>query len=136
MFDLTDSPIDTAALRRRLQSPGAGALAVFEGWVRNHHEGREVARLEYECEPNLCRAEADRILAEARRRFDLLDLAVVHRVGSLAIGDTAVWIGVASAHRDAAFAACRFLIEELKARLPVWKKEHYREQPARWIGME
>lgn len=136
MFDITEKPIDTTALRRRLQSPKAGALAVFEGWVRDHHEGREVARLEYECEPILCRAEAGRILREARRRFDLLDLAVVHRVGRLEIGDTAVWIGVASAHRDPAFAACRFLIEELKVRLPIWKKEHYREQSARWIGME
>lgn len=134
MFQLTDRPIDMAPLRARLARPDAGALSVFEGWVRNHHEGRPVASLEYEAAPALCVAEAERLLGELRSRFEILDAVVVHRVGHLHIGDLAVWIGVTAAHRDAAFAGCRFLIEEIKQRLPIWKKEHAEDGRAGWIG--
>lgn len=134
MFHLCPEPIDPAALRQRLANPVAGALAIFEGWVRNHNEGQPVASLEYEAAPALCDAEAERLLAEARERFEILDAIVVHRVGHLQIGDMAVWVGVTSRHRAAAFDACRYLVEELKARLPIWKKEHYAAGSAKWIG--
>ncbi len=134
MFDLTRQPIDTAALRARLENPAAGACAVFEGVVRNHHQGRPVASLEYEAAEDLCRSAAEAMLAEALAAHDIHDAIVAHRTGPLEIGEVAVWIGVSSAHRDAAFAASRFLIEHLKAHLPIWKKEHYAEGDAAWIG--
>ncbi|MFO1491765.1 MAG: molybdenum cofactor biosynthesis protein MoaE [Kiritimatiellia bacterium] len=136
MFLLSSEALDPAALRQRLQRPDAGALTVFEGWVRNHHQGLAVLSLEYEAAPELCQSEGDRLLADARAQFDILDVLVAHRTGHLAIGDIAVWIGVASGHRDTAFAACRFLIDEIKVRLPIWKKEHYARGGATWIGAE
>lgn len=135
MFLLTTKTIDPAALRARLARPDAGALSVFEGWVRDHDGSRSVASLEYEAAEELCLAEAGRLLAEARTRFAILDAVIVHRIGHLRIGELAVWIGVTASHRDAAFAACRFLIEEIKQRLPVWKKEHYADGQAGWIGI-
>ena len=119
-----------------MQRPDAGALCIFEGWVRNNHQGRAVLSLEYEAATELCQSEGDRLLADARGQFDILDAVVVHRTGHLHVGDVAVWIGVASGHRDTAFAACRFLIEEIKVRLPIWKKEHYAQGDATWIGEE
>ena len=136
MFILSEQPLDPAALRQRLQRPDAGALTVFEGWVRNNHQGRTVLSLEYEAAPELCQSEGGRLLADTLARFDVLDALVAHRTGHLAIGDLAVWIGVASGHRDTAFAACRFLIEEIKVRLPIWKKEHYAGGDTIWIGAE
>lgn len=136
LFLLSSDPLDPAALRRTMQRPDAGALTVFEGWVRNHHQGRAVLSLEYEAAPELCQSEGDRLLADTRAQFDILDAAVVHRTGHLNLGDIAVWIGVASGHRETAFAACRFLIEEIKVRLPIWKKEHYAGGDTTWIGAE
>lgn len=136
MFLLCPEPIDHEELRRKMQRPDSGALAAFEGWVRNQNEGQNVLSLEYESAPDLCRAEAEKLLAEARARFEILDAVIAHRTGHLRIGDMAVWVGVTSKHRAAAFDACRFLIEELKARLPIWKKEHYAAGGASWIGEE
>lgn len=135
MFLLSHEPLDPVALRARMARPDAGALSVFEGWVRDHHEGRPVASLEYEAAETFCRAEAERLLAEAREKFPVLDAVIAHRVGPLRVGDLAVWIGVSAAHRDAAFAGCRHLIEDLKQRLPIWKKEHYADGAAGWIGV-
>jgi molybdopterin synthase catalytic subunit len=134
MFELSDKPLDTAALRASLAQPNAGALVVFEGWVRDANEGRAVASLTYEAAEALCRAEAERILAEARARFGVLGVRVAHRAGPLQVGDVAVWIGVTAAHRDAAFQACRYVIDELKERLPIWKKECYDGAEPRWLG--
>jgi molybdopterin synthase catalytic subunit len=136
MFELSDKPLDTAALRAALlNQPGAGALVVFEGWVRNQNEGQPVTSLTYEAAAGLCRSEMERIFTEARAKFDTTGIRVAHRVGALAIGDVAVWIGVTAAHRDAAFQACRYVIDELKARVPIWKKEFYQVGNApRWIG--
>ena len=115
------------ALRESLADPGCGGYAAFEGWVRDHHEGRRVRGLEYEAYEALAAEEGRRILDEARERFGVQRAACVHRVGALAIGELAVWVGVSSPHRDEAFLACRYIIDELKARLPIWKKEHYVE---------
>lgn len=134
MFRLSEKPIDAAALGAELNGPASGALVVFEGRVRNHNLGRGVERLEYEAGEVLCAAEAARIEAEARARFDVTLIGAVHRVGRLEIGEMAIWIGVASAHREAGFAACRFLIDEYKRRLPIWKKEHYAEGAPEWAG--
>jgi molybdopterin synthase catalytic subunit len=133
-FHLQNTPIEPAALARELAHDQAGACATFEGWVRNHNEGQAVASLEYEAYAELAEAEGQRILNEARERFDLLSAHAVHRVGHLQIGELAVWVGVSAAHRGPAFDACRWIIDELKARVPIWKKEHYTNGARTWIN--
>ncbi|MFC6838991.1 molybdenum cofactor biosynthesis protein MoaE [Xanthomonas theicola] len=132
-FHLADSALDIAALRAPLAHAQAGAYASFEGWVRDHNDGRAVDGLRYDAYAALAEAEGRRIVDEALDRFDILDLRCVHRIGELAIGDLAVWVGVVSAHRDAAFGACRYVIDEVKVRVPIWKHERYREGDAGWL---
>ena len=134
MFAISSTPIDVVALQDRLADPGAGACVCFEGWVRNTNEGAAVTALDYEAYEPLAVKEGEQVLAEARERFDLIDAACQHRVGDLQLGDCAVWVGVTAAHRDAAFAACRFIIDEIKARLPIWKKEHYQDGDSGWVN--
>ncbi len=134
MFELTSTPIDSAALQARLAAPDAGAAVIFEGRVRNHHLGRPVTQLEYEAYDDLALREGAAILDETMRLYPGTRALCVHRTGSLQIGEIAVWIGVASAHRQAGFAACRHIIEELKRRLPVWKKEHHPDGAAEWVN--
>lgn len=134
MFRLQDTPIDCALLNRELAHPGAGAIVSFEGRVRNSNEGRSVERLEYEAYPGLAEREMEKILVEAGNRFPLLGLACVHRTGTLEIGDVAVWVGALSGHRGEAFEACQFVIDELKHRVPIWKKEHYTDGEAEWVN--
>ena len=132
-FFLSDTPFDTAALRAELLDARVGAYASFEGWVRDHNAGRAVSGLRYEAYARLAETEGGRILEEARQRFDILDVACVHRIGDLALGELAVWVGVTAAHRDAAFAACRYVIDEVKARVPIWKHERYAGGEAGWL---
>ncbi|MFI5336842.1 MAG: ThiF family adenylyltransferase [Opitutales bacterium] len=134
MFELTATPIDPAALTARLAAPEAGAVVIFEGRVRNHHLGRPVTRLEYEAFDELARHEGEAIMAETERLHPGTRVLCVHRTGALMVGEVAVWIGVASGHRAAGFAACRHVIEELKRRLPVWKKEHHPDGAAEWVN--
>ena len=135
-MEITGQPIDPAALRESLADPGAGGFCVFEGWVRNRNEGRAVRRLEYEAYEPVAVAEAERVIAEAMQRFPFIRARCVHRVGILEIGDLAVWVGVAAAHRDEAFKACRYIIDEIKVRLPIWKKEHYVDGDSGWVNCE
>jgi len=123
-------------LRSRLFDPGAGAYCGFEGWIRNENEGHEVLRLEYEAYEPLAISEGEKILDEARQRFPHLRACCVHRTGMLEIGDCAVWVGVAAPHRDEAFQACRYIIDQLKVRLPIWKKEHYTDGHSGWVNCE
>jgi len=132
-FSLAQNPIDTATLRAQLLDDRVGGYASFEGWVRNHNEGRDVLGLRYEAYEALAEAEGAKVLDEAFAKFDILDARCVHRVGDLAIGEMAVWVGVSAAHRDAAFAACRYIIDEVKARVPIWKHERYAEGDAGWL---
>jgi molybdopterin/thiamine biosynthesis adenylyltransferase/molybdopterin synthase catalytic subunit/rhodanese-related sulfurtransferase len=135
-FSFSEAPLDTAALQRELRDERCGGFAAFEGWVRNHNEGHAVTRLEYEAFVELANKEGARIVEEAVRRFGVTRAACVHRVGSLAIGDIAVWVGVSAAHRDEAFRACRFIIDEVKHRVPIWKKEHYVNGDSGWVNCE
>jgi molybdopterin synthase catalytic subunit len=132
-FAIADAPFAVAPLRDALLDARAGAFAGFEGWVRDHHAGRAVAGLRYECYRALADTEGARILDEAEARFAITGVRCVHRVGELAIGDLAVWVGVAAAHRDAAFDACRYVIDEVKARVPIWKHERYADGEAGWL---
>ncbi len=132
-FSLSETPFDTASLRAQLLDDRVGGYASFEGWVRDHNDGRAVHGLRYEAYAALAEAEGERVLAEALAKFDILDAVCVHRIGDLAIGELAVWVGVSAAHRDAAFAACRFVIDEVKARVPIWKHERYADGDAGWL---
>lgn len=134
MFALTEQPIDAVALRASLQRPEAGALVVFEGWVRNHHQGRPVTRLDYEAFAEMAQSEGEALVAEIESEFPGVTIACVHRCGELAPGDLAVWIGATCAHRDGAFRAARLVIEEVKRRLPVWKKEHHPGAEPVWVN--
>jgi molybdopterin synthase catalytic subunit len=132
-FRLRTDSIDGVALRGELQAHAAGGFACFEGWVRDTHGGRSVRRLDYQAYELLAIAEGERILEEAGSRFAIVDARCEHRVGTLQLGEVAVWVGVCAAHRDAAFAACRYVIDEIKRRVPIWKREHYADGDSGWI---
>ncbi len=132
-FRLSDAPFDIEPLRAALLAEQAGAFSSFEGWVRDHNEGRAVLGLRYEAYAALAEAEGERVIDEALAKFEIVDARCAHRVGDLAIGDLAVWVGVSAAHRDAAFAACRYIIDETKSRVPIWKHERYAEGDAGWL---
>lgn len=134
MFRIAAQPFEPSALQRMLADQRAGACVTFEGWVRNRNEGQPVHSLEYEAYEPLAVKEGERILAEARTKFELLDAAAVHRVGHLQLGELAIWVGVVAEHRGAAFDACRYIVDEAKARLPIWKKEHYASGATAWIN--
>jgi molybdopterin synthase catalytic subunit len=132
-FALADRPIDVTALRGELDDPHCGAIACFEGIVRDHNEGRSVLRLEYQVYAELAVREGQAIVDAIAAATDVRHVICVHRVGALVIGDVAVWVGVAAAHRGAAFDACRCVIDEVKLRVPIWKNEHYAEGDSGWI---
>jgi molybdopterin synthase catalytic subunit len=135
-FRFTQTAIDTRTARQELQNLAAGGYVSFEGWVRDHNEGQEVTRLEYEAFQELAVKEGDRIVEEALRRFPVVQALCIHRVGALGLGEMAVWVGVSSEHRGEAFDACRFIIDEVKHRVPIWKKEHYRNGDSGWVNCE
>jgi molybdopterin synthase catalytic subunit len=135
-FQFTGTPIAPGELRIALADPACGGYAAFEGWVRDSNEGQRVRGLEYEAFEALGVREGERIIAEAIARFGVAHAACVHRVGALAVGELAVWVGVSAAHRDEAFRACRYIIDEVKHRLPIWKKEHYLNGDSGWVNCE
>lgn len=132
-FRLSETPVDADAEKRALAAEAAGACVCFEGWVRNANGGRDVRRLDYQAFESLALSEGERILAEAMERFGLCAASAVHRTGSLGIGELAVWVGVSAGHRDAAFAACRWVIDEIKQHVPIWKNEHYTDGESGWL---
>ncbi len=132
-FHIQSTPLDPQALRDAVLDPAAGGFCSFEGWVRNHHEGRCVDHLEYEAYAPLAEKEGQRILTEARERFEILHASCIHRIGEIGIGGLAVVVCVSAAHRDAAFDACRYIIDEVKARVPIWKKEHFTDGTSGWV---
>src|SRR3954466_3266315 len=135
-FSFTREKVNESELRKQLLDPTAGGYASFEGWVRNHNEGLAVRHLEYEAFEPLAIKEGERIVAEAIKRFGIEHAACVHRIGDLAIGEMAVWVGVSARHRAEAFQACRYIIDEVKHRVPIWKKEHYENGDSGWVNCE
>jgi sulfur-carrier protein adenylyltransferase/sulfurtransferase len=135
-FSFTTTAIDTEAERQRVVDPACGGYASFEGWVRDHNEGQQVRHLEYEAFELLATKEGERILAAAVERFGVEHAACVHRVGDLQLGEMAVWVGVSARHRQEAFLACRYIIDEVKHRVPIWKKEHYVNGDSGWVNCE
>ncbi|MFL5493229.1 MAG: molybdenum cofactor biosynthesis protein MoaE [Gemmatimonadales bacterium] len=132
MAFLTPDPIELAPLMAAVESPERGAIACFLGVVRNHHRGRDVERLHYSAYGPMAEAECGRIVAEAESRWRVA-VVLRHRTGRLEVGETAVAISAASAHRDEAFAACRWVIEEVKRCVPIWKQEFYADGTVAWV---
>jgi len=135
-FRLSETDLDPAALTDLVRDRASGGFASFEGWVRDHHEGRAVLELAYEAYPALALKEGRRILAEALERFPVRRVACVHRVGALGIGGLAVWVGVSSDHRHEAFEACEWIIDQVKHRVPVWKRETFADGTVEWVRCE
>lgn len=133
MIVLTETPIDLPAVLAHVQAPGAGAVDVFIGTVRNNTAQKAVVRLEYEAYAPMALKKMEELAAEARRRWPVEALALVHRVGLLQIGDAAVVIAVATPHRAEAFEACRWLIDTLKETVPIWKKEIFTDGEV-WVA--
>jgi molybdopterin synthase catalytic subunit len=133
MAFLSSAPLDLATLVARVEAPDRGAVTSFLGRVRDHHTGRKVIRLEYSAYAPMADAECAGIVSEAEARWPVR-VALEHRIGILDIGDAAVAIAAAGAHRDETFAACRFVIEEVKRRVPIWKKEFFADGTIEWVG--
>ena len=129
---LTTTPIDLSALARRVEDSSHGGLATFVGLVRDHQDGRGVSRLEYSAYGAMAEEECARIVAEAQTRWPVR-VALAHRIGALEIGDAAVAVAVGGAHRQETFDACRFVIEEVKRRVPIWKREFYQDGTVEWV---
>lgn len=132
---LSAAPISARDLASAVDD-ASGAVVSFEGRVRRTNEGRAVRRLHYDAYPEMATAVFADILRRAREAHDVTAVRVVHRTGSLEVGETAVAVAVSAAHRGDAFAAARFVIEAVKAELPVWKREEYDDGSSRWLGEE
>jgi molybdopterin synthase catalytic subunit len=133
-FSLTDRSIDPVSLLAELNDTRAGACVTFEGRVRAQNGGRAVKALDYEAYGPLAEKEGVKIVAEAMGKFQIMAVICVHRTGALVLGDLAVWVAVTALHRGAAFEACRYVIDQVKDRVPIWKKEHYLDGISEWIN--
>ena len=132
MFQLTNEVIDTSVVARALQNSEDGAIVTFEGIVRNNARGKSVRFLEYEAYEPMALKKLEEVGAMVKSRFDIRDIAIVHRLGHMDIGECSTLIVVASAHRVDAFDACRFAIDTIKQIVPIWKKEFYTDDEV-WI---
>lgn len=135
-FSVSSTAIDVDAAKNAVADNSCGALVVFEGWIRDHNEGQAVKRLEYEVYRPLAEKEGARIIDEAIERFGISHAVCIHREGLLELGEIAVIVCVSSPHRSEAFDACRYIIDETKTRLPIWKKEHYVSGISEWVNCE
>ena len=134
-FELTTEMIDVGAVARRIVPPECGATVTLDGYVRQFTKGRESLYLVYEAYEPMALKEMEKLGVKAREQFEIAHVGIVHRLGKLEIGETSVVISVAAPHRKAAFAACEWLIKELKRTVPVWKKEFYADGEV-WIAGE
>lgn len=132
---LANQPLDIERLIASVASPSHGAITTFSGVVRDHNDGNSVASIEYGAYPEMAERVAAELIAEAHDRWPVR-VALAHRVGALEVGETAVVVVVASPHRAEAFAACRYLIDQLKIRVPIWKHEHYTDGDSCWVGSD
>jgi len=126
-------PIDPAQLMAEVQSPQFGAISVFAGTVRDTNDGRSVSAIDYSAYTSMAESELAAILAEAEDLFGVNAMVVEHRVGALALGDVSIAIVAAHAHRAPALDSTRFVIEEIKKRVPIWKREHYGDGAVEWV---
>ena len=136
LFQISTTSLEDIDLKDGLHTDRAGAFCAFEGRVRNHSHGRKVMALEYQALEPLCQKEAEKIFQEVGKRFKILNVTCCHRVGKLSVGEMAVWVGVSASHRDDAFTVCRYVIDEIKARLPIWKKEFFADGDSGWVNCQ
>lgn len=132
MIDMVNSAIDRRKVMDSVAGPGSGAIVTFDGTVRDTARGKPVTHLFYEAHSEMALKELQKIRAQAMQRWPLHEMAIVHRIGRMEIGESSVFIAVSSAHRGDAFDACRFAIDTLKTTVPIWKKEHYQDGEV-WI---
>ena len=130
---ITNEPIDLGDFFSFTPAKSCGALATFTGIVRDHDHGRQVKKLYYDCYPSMAERMIKILVAEAKNQWGVDEIRVSHRIGSLEIGEVAVAIAVSSAHRAESFSACRFIIEEIKKRVPIWKKEIFENGASEWV---
>ncbi|MEQ8788793.1 MAG: molybdenum cofactor biosynthesis protein MoaE [Pirellulaceae bacterium] len=133
MVELTNEPIDSAAVLARVASYQAGAVVLFLGTTREMTGDRRTSSLDYECYPEMAERKMAELEAEARQRWSLVEVAIVHRLGHLGLGEASVAIAVSSAHRQAAFEAGKWLIDTLKQVVPIWKKENWADGTCEWV---
>lgn len=133
LIDLREAPLSVDEVQAAVTEPGAGGIALFLGAVRDHDHGRGVTRLSYSAHPSAV-GELRRVAEKVVAGYDVRALAAVHRVGELAIGDLAVVVAVACAHRGEAFEACRMLIDELKRSVPIWKQQWFADGDSEWVN--
>ncbi|MEX0818016.1 MAG: molybdenum cofactor biosynthesis protein MoaE [Pirellulaceae bacterium] len=133
MIDLTEQPIDTQDVLRRVSSPQAGAVVLFLGTTREFTRGRQTLLLNYECYAEMAKKKLAELDAEAQQRWPLVGTAIVHRIGQVALGEASVAIAVSSAHRQDAFDAGEWLIDTLKQVVPIWKQEHWADGATEWV---
>jgi molybdopterin synthase catalytic subunit len=133
LIDIIKSKIHTDILFSNLSDPACGAIVTFEGRVRNHNDGKKIINLHYECYESMALKVMNEIKEEALKKWDVKKIIAIHRIGNIPIGETAVWIGVLSVHRKEAFSACEFMINEIKHKVPIWKKETYEDGSTSWV---
>ncbi len=133
MIALTHAPIDFSALTQAVRSNQAGAVVLFLGTVREMTQGRQTVALDYEGYPAMAEAKMAELEAEARRRWPVIEVQIVHRLGHLELGDVSVALAVSTPHRHQAFDAGRWLIDTLKEVVPVWKKENWADGTTEWV---
>lgn len=127
MIEISSQPIDREAVVDSVADSGSGSLVTFDGRVRDHARGKRVVSLFYEAYEEMARRQMAEIRVQAMKRWPVAEIAVVHRIGHLEIGETSIFIAVSSAHRKEGFEACRFVIDSIKAKVPIWKKEFYED---------
>ncbi len=134
MISLTSNPIDLQAAIKTVVTPESGGIDVFVGTTRNHSDARAVTLLEYEAYEPMALQMMEKIEREARAKWPIHEVAIVHRLGEVPVGDASVVIAVSGVHRNEAFEACRFLIDTLKREVPIWKREHFADGTNKWSG--
>jgi len=133
LAELREEPLSVDEVYAAITDPAAGGIAVFAGAVRDHDHGKSVTELSYSAHPSAA-DQLREVVEKVAARFDVHAIAAVHRIGDLAIGDLAVVVGVSSAHRDTAFEACRVLIDDLKATVPIWKHQRFTSGDSEWVN--
>lgn len=133
-FALVDTPIQEKLLQQSLDNKESGAQVVFAGLVRNHNNDKSVQKLIYYGYEQLALNQGKILIQKTKERFDIKNAIAVHRIGELYIGDMAIWVGISSAHRYAAFEACLWLLDAIKAEIPIWKQEFYTHHEPLWLS--
>jgi molybdopterin synthase catalytic subunit len=133
MISLIHSPIDPAAILAQVASNDAGAVVLFLGTTREFTKGRQTASLDYECYPQMAEAKLAELEAQAREKWPLIHVSIVHRLGRLGLGEASIAIAVSSPHRQAAFEAGKWLIDTIKEDVPIWKQENWADGTSEWV---